>query len=64
MQWDLIGKSARLGGVEYYGVTITIYLSMVTVPHKMVGLERMSDYRGFTLSKHEDHHSVVEFKNN
>ena len=23
-------------------------LSMVTVQHKMVGLERMSDYRGFT----------------
>jgi hypothetical protein len=25
------------------------YLNMVTVPHKMVGLERMSDYRGFTV---------------
>ena len=25
------------------------YLSMVTVPHIMVGLERMLDYRGFTV---------------
>ena len=25
------------------------YLCMVTVPHKMVGLERMSDWRGFTV---------------
>ena len=24
------------------------YISMVDVPHKMVGLERMLDYRGFT----------------
>ena len=25
------------------------YLGMVTVPHIMVGLERMLDYRGFTV---------------
>ena len=25
------------------------YFNMVTVPHKMVGLERMLDYRGFTV---------------
>ena len=27
-------------------------LSMVTVQHKMVGLERMSDYRGVTVCAH------------
>ena len=33
-----------------YGVTDSI-LCMVTEPHKMVGLERMSDYRGVGLEK-------------
>ena len=28
------------------------HLSMVTVPHTMVGLERMLDYRGFTVHTH------------
>ena len=27
------------------------YLSMVTVPHIMVGLERMLDYRGVRLAR-------------
>ena len=27
------------------------YLCMVTVPHIMVGLERMSDYRGIGLAR-------------
>ena len=27
------------------------YISMVTAPHKMVGLERMSDYRGVGLQR-------------
>ena len=25
------------------------YINMVTVPHEMVGLERMLDYRDFTI---------------
>ena len=29
-----------------------MYFTMVTVPHKMVGLERMSDYRGNTLQNY------------
>ena len=33
------------------------YLSMVTVPHIMVGLERMLDYRGVEL---ERFHCTVE----
>ena len=27
------------------------YFNMVTVPHEMVGLEKMSDYRGFTVPR-------------
>ena len=34
----------------YFGANLGI-LNVVTVPHKMVGLERMSDYRGFTVRK-------------
>ena len=33
-----------------YGVTLA-YSNMVTVPHKMVGLERMLDYRGVRFQK-------------
>ena len=33
-----------------YGVTLTVYFNMVTVPHKMVELVRMSDYRDVGLS--------------
>ena len=40
------------------------YLSMVTVPHIMVGLERMLDYRGFTVPLYNkgrpEPYSVVE----
>ena len=28
-----------------------VYLNMVIVPHKMVGLERMLDYRGVGLQR-------------
>ena len=30
---------------------LLLYLCMVTVPHIMVGLERMSDYRGVGLAR-------------
>ena len=38
-------KIVRLGGCRIIEWLLT-YFDMVTVPHKMVGLERMSDYRG------------------
>ena len=34
-----------------YGVPLNILLSMVTVPHIMVGLERMLDYSGVELER-------------
>ena len=37
------------------------YISMVDVPHKMVGLERMLDYRGVGLERF--HCSLIPFCN-
>ena len=37
--------------VSDYRVTPPAYFTMVTVPHKMVGLESMLDYRGVGLLK-------------
>ena len=34
-----------------YGVPLTIFLCMVTVPYIMVGLERILDYRGVGLAR-------------
>ena len=38
------------------------YLSMVTVPHIMVGLERMLDYRGVGLERFTVHMYVFLVK--
>ena len=43
-------KKCWVGRLLDYRVTLSI-LCMVTVPHKMVGLERMSDYRGVGLER-------------
>ena len=40
----------QIGSLSDYRVTLGI-LSMVTVPHNMVGLERMSDYSDFGLQR-------------
>ena len=37
------------------------YLSMVTVPHIMVGLERMLDYRGVVLERFHDSSMLLAF---
>ena len=37
-------------GPDKCGSRLLAYFDMVTVPHKMVGLERMLDYRGVGLS--------------
>ena len=34
------------------------YLCMVTVPHIMVGLERMLDYRGFTVVTNQGNEEI------
>ena len=39
---------------------LSIYCNMVTVPHKMVGLERMSDYRGVTVACMD--HKIKDFQ--
>ena len=41
-------NNAKLGGCHVTGCLLA-YFNMVTVPHKMVGLARMSDYRGVRL---------------
>ena len=43
-----LDKSVGLGGC-WITKGLLAYLNMVTVPHKMVVLERMSDYRDFTV---------------
>ena len=43
-------NSVGLGGCWIMECLLT-YLCMVTVPHIMVGLERMLDYRGIGLAK-------------
>ena len=40
-------RKVGLGGCQITECLLA-YISMVTVPHKMVGLERISDYRGST----------------
>ena len=50
LTFDGIQKSVRLGGCKITEGLLA-YFGMVTVPHKMVGLERMLDYRGFRLEK-------------
>ena len=39
------------------------YLSMVTVPHIMVGLERMLDYRGVRLATFHCTNSIIMPRN-
>ena len=41
-------ESIRLGGCRI-SEGLLAYFNIVTVPHEMVGLERMSDYIGFTV---------------
>ena len=41
-------RSVGLGGCRITEWPLA-YFSIVTVPHKMAGLERMSDYRDFTV---------------
>ena len=52
--WPWVGERERVRFIGLGGCWITgwllLYFNMVTVPHKMVGLERMSDYRGFTVA--------------
>ena len=35
------------------------YISMVDVPHKMVGLERMLDYRGVGLDRFHYNYNII-----
>ena len=43
-------KNICLGGYPITQCEIT-YFNMATVPHKMVGLERILDYKGFRLQR-------------
>ena len=43
-------NSVRLGGCRITECLLA-YFNMVTAPHKMVGLERMPDYRGVGLQR-------------
>ena len=44
--------TCRIRRLSDYGLTLNIlYFNMVTVPHEMVGVERMSDYRGVRLQR-------------
>ena len=43
-------KKCRIRRLSDYRVTL-VYFNVVTVPHKMVGLERMSDYRSSTVQQ-------------
>ena len=53
-------NNVRLGGCRIMECLLP-YISMVDVPHKMVGLERMLDYRGVGLERF--HCSLIPFCN-
>ena len=55
-QWDLRIMLDYLGGCWIMECLLP-YLCMVTVPHIMVRLERMSDYRGIGL---ERFHCIID----
>ena len=63
-RWQQLNTSQNLPNIVKYSKPLTnvcIFLQIVTVPHKMVGLERMSDYRGSTVYIHIKYYSSTTY---